>query len=74
MQLKYFSTYRMKAQYITVRAGSTYYDFGGTTHSVTGGFYHGNFSLKNYDYDVAVLRVCPDFDIAIGFSKYVMCL
>jgi len=64
----------MTAQYITVRACSPYYDFGGTTHFVTGGFFHGNFSHENYDYDVAVLRVCTDFDIAIDFSKYVMCL
>ena len=40
---------------------------------MTGGFYHESYDSYNNDYDVAVLRVCPDFDIAIDFSKYVMC-
>jgi len=40
---------------------------------VTGGFYHGNYQY-NYDYDVAVLRVSTDFDIAVDILDYVTCL
>jgi hypothetical protein len=64
----------MKANSLTIRAGSKYHGFGGTIHSVTGGFYHGSYDLYNNDYDVAVLRVCTDCDIAIDISTYVMCL
>jgi len=64
----------MNANSLTVRAGSAYHDFGGTVHSVTGGFYHANYSQFNHmDYDVAVLRVSTDFDIPLDFSKYEMC-
>jgi len=38
---------------------------------VTGGFYHGSYEQHNKDYDVAVLRVCTDFDIAIDNLMYV---
>jgi hypothetical protein len=64
----------MKYNDITVRAGSTYHNFGGKIHHVTGGFYHGWYDPISYDYDVAVLRVCTDFDIPIDISNYVMCL
>jgi hypothetical protein len=64
----------MHANYLTVRAGSTHHDFGGTVHQVTGGFYHGSFNPNNYDYDVAVLKVCTDCDIANDILMYVMCL
>ena len=66
--------FRLSANYLTVRAGSRYRDFGGTIHQVRGGFYHGNYDLDDYDYDVAILRVCTEFDIPINISKYVMCL
>ena len=66
--------YRMHANSLTVRAGSAHHEFGGTIHSVQGGFYHGNYNEDNHDNDVAVLRVCTDFDIAINISNYVMCL
>jgi hypothetical protein len=59
---------------LTVRAGSTHYSSGGTLHKVTHGFYHGSYNPKNKDYDVAVLKVCTDLDIAIDFSKFMMCL
>jgi hypothetical protein len=65
----------MEPDDLTVRVGSTYHEFGGTIHSVTGGFYHENYDENNnYDYDVAVLRVCTDLDIGMYISKYVMCL
>ena len=64
----------MNANSLTIRAGSSHHGFGGTIHSVTGGFYHGSYDLFNHDYDVAVLRVCTDFDTAIDTLMYVMCL
>jgi hypothetical protein len=64
----------MQTSYLTIRAGSTHHGFGGTIHSVTGGFYHGSYDMYNYDYDVAVLKVCTDCDITIDISTYVMCL
>jgi len=64
----------MNVNTLTVRAGSTHHDSGGTVHNVTGGFYHGGFQFYNHDYDVAVLRVCTDLDIAIDISKYILCL
>jgi len=65
----------MKAEYLTVRVGSIYHQNGGTVHNVTGGYYHGSYNNQIYnDYDVAVLRVCTNFDIPIHISKYVLCL
>ena len=55
----------MNANDLKIRAGSTHLDFGGTIHKVTGGYYHGKYEYYKYDYDVAVLRVCTDWDIAI---------
>ena len=66
--------YRKKPENLTVRAGSTYHQCGGTIHNVTVGFYHGSYNHYNRDFDVAVLRVCTDFDIPIVISKYMMCL
>jgi len=54
---------------LRVRAGSALYATGGTVHHVTGGFYHGSYDESNHDYNVAVLRVCIDFDIA-NFSIF----
>ena len=73
-QSKYFPIFRMHANSLTVRAGSAHHEFGGTIHSVQGGFYHGSYNEDNHDNDVAVLRVCTEFDIAIDISNYVMCL
>ena len=65
----------MNTKYLTVRAGSTHHEFGGTIHFVTGGFYHGRYNQNFYNnYDVAVLRVCTDMDSGIDISKYVRCL
>ena len=51
----------MKSNYLSVRAGSTRYEVGGTIHSVTGGFYDGSYNQSYYkEYDVAVLRVCTN--------------
>jgi hypothetical protein len=55
----------LKAEDLTIRAGSTNLCSGGIVHQVTGGFYHGSYEDYNTDYDVAILRVCPDFDIQI---------
>jgi hypothetical protein len=52
-----------------VRAGSRYYEWGGSLHFVTGGFFHENYDSFNRDYDVAVLRVCTDCDIAKDISN-----
>jgi hypothetical protein len=41
---------------------------------VTGGFYHGSYITNSLDYNVAVLRVCADWDIAIDILGYVMFL
>ena len=64
----------MSANDLTIRAGSAKYSSGGTIHNVTGGFYHGNFGSYNFDYDVAVLRVCTDFDIALDILNWLMCV
>ena len=53
----------MKDNYLTVRVGSRHHEIGGIIHDVTGGFYHGKFKENPRDYDVAVLRVCTDFDM-----------
>jgi hypothetical protein len=66
--------YRAQSNYITVRAGSKNYGFGGTVHYVTGGYYHGSYDQQNKDYDVAILRVSTEFDNPIGILKYMMCL
>jgi hypothetical protein len=55
----------MNAKDLTITAGPTNLCSGGIVHQVTGGFYHGDYEDYNIDYDVAVLRVCPDFDIPI---------
>jgi len=57
--------YRMNANGLIIRAGSTHLESGGTIHSVTGGFYHGSYDYYSYDNDVAVLRVRTDWNIAI---------
>jgi hypothetical protein len=64
----------INAKELTIRAGSTYHEVGGTIHSVTGGFYHESYNSSNNDYDVAVLRVCTDFDITIDILKYMLYL
>ena len=56
----FYHTYRLDSQYITVRAGSTHYTFGGTVHQVIGGHIHDSFNPKNLDYNVAVLQVSAD--------------
>jgi hypothetical protein len=71
MHTPIFPTYRAQSKYLTVRAGSEYHDDGGTIHNVTGGFYHESFNLSNADYDVAVLKVCIDFDIPTDSANYV---
>ena len=63
----------MNANDLTIRAGSTHHETGGTVHQVTGGFYHGSYNDDNLDYNVAVLRVCNAFHIQLDFSKYMMC-
>jgi len=73
-QTSIFPLFRTSSNNLSVRAGSTRYSSGGTLHRVTHGFYHGSYNPRNHDYDVAVLRVCTDLDIAIDISKYVMCL
>ena len=55
----------MHANSLTIRAGSAHHNFGGIIHSVKGGFYHGSYDEDNNNNDVAVLRVCTDFDITI---------
>jgi hypothetical protein len=70
-QTSILSTYRANSKLLTVRAGSEFYDDGGTVHHVTGGYYHDLFNLSNADYDVAVLKVCIDFDIPIDSADFV---
>jgi hypothetical protein len=60
----------MHANRLTIRAGSTHSELGGKIHKVTGGFYHGNYEY-NYDYDVAVLRVCTNCNIAIKIEDFI---
>ena len=70
-KLQYFPIYRMNAKDLTIRAGSKHHDDGGIVHQVTGGFYHGSYNDDNFDYNVAVLRVCTDLYIRINIEKYV---
>jgi hypothetical protein len=69
-----FSIYRYNTRFLTVRAGSDSYYSGGTKHNITGGFYHGLYNVDSYDYDVAVLKVCIDFDIPTDSANCVTCL
>jgi len=62
-KLQYFPIYRMNAKDLTILAGSTNHESGGTVHQVRGGFYHGSYDDYKIDYDAAVLRVCSDLDI-----------
>jgi hypothetical protein len=48
--------------------------FGGSTHTVIGGYYHLKFDSYPGEYDVAVLVVCTDCDIPIDRAKCVVCL
>jgi hypothetical protein len=73
-ELQYFPIYRMDPNHLTVRAGSPFYAFGGSTHRVTGGYFHLLFNNNPLDYDVAVLVVCTGFDIPIDSAKHVICL
>jgi hypothetical protein len=68
-----FCIYRVNTYLLKVRAGSEFYSEGGTIHNVIGGFYHELFDLSNADYDVAVLKVCIDFDIPTGSANCVTC-
>jgi len=61
----FFAICRLNATDLTIRVGSKHHNNNGTVHQVTGGFYHGNYEDYTIDYDVAVLRVCPDFDIPL---------
>jgi hypothetical protein len=69
-----FSTCRANSYILTVRAGSEFHDGGGTIHRIKGGFYHELFNVYNFDYDVAVLKVCIDFDIPTDSANCVTCL
>jgi len=66
--------YRAYVNYFTVRTCSTYHGSGGTIHSVTTGYYHGSYSTSTTDYDVAVLKVCTEFNMPIDSAMCVMCL
>jgi len=57
--------YRVSANYLTVRTCSTYHASGGTIHNVISGYYHGSYDSITTDYDVAVLKVCTEFNITI---------
>ena len=64
----------MIAEHLKVRSCSTNFASGGTIHNVIGGFYHEWFNEDTIDYDVAVLRVCTDFNMALDIAmcvKYV---
>ncbi|XP_076651454.1 trypsin 5G1 [Halictus rubicundus] len=46
---------------ISVRSGSSKYDFGGSIHNVTYMVYHEKYDDGDNDYDVAVIKVTPPF-------------
>jgi hypothetical protein len=69
-----FFIYRYNSRFLRVRAGSEFFNGGGTVHNVIGGFYHGLFNISKADYDVAILKVCIDFDIPIDSANCVTCL
>ena len=64
----------MNASSITVRAGSVYHYSGGTVHQVIRVNYHSSYNRETNDYDVAVLKVCIDFDFPIDSANYLTCL
>jgi hypothetical protein len=45
---------------LSLRAGSTYSNSGGTIHSVTQAIKHGSYNARSLDYDICVLKVCID--------------
>jgi len=57
--------YRVSANYLTVRACSTYHASGGTVHNVIGVYYHGSYNSNTADYEVAILQVCTEFNMSI---------
>ena len=63
--------YRENANSLTVRSCSTNHASGGTIHNVIGGFYHEWYNEKTIDYDVAVLWVCIEFNMAIYIAMYI---
>jgi hypothetical protein len=48
--------------------------FGGSTHRVTGGYYHLMYDSNPAEYDVAIIEVGTDCDIPTDSAKQVMCL
>ncbi|XP_076295411.1 trypsin-7 isoform X2 [Lasioglossum baleicum] len=46
---------------VSVRSGSSKYDYGGTIHNVTYMAYHEKYNDDDNDYDVAVIKVTPPF-------------
>jgi hypothetical protein len=52
-------TYR-NVNHLSLRAGSTYSNSGGTIHSVAQAIKHKSYNAISMDYDIGVLRVCID--------------
>jgi len=63
--------YREDPAYLKVRVCSTNHASGGTVHNVIGGVYHELYNKDTIDYDVAILRVCSDFNMATYIAMYV---
>jgi hypothetical protein len=60
----------MTADSLSIRAGTVWNDWLGNIHNVSAGFYHSSYNQSGYnEYDVAILKVCTDFDIPIDISK-----
>jgi len=66
--------YRVSSNYLTVRTCSTYHDNGGTVYNVTGILVHGSYDPFLLDYDVAVLKVCIEFNMPIDSEMFVRCV
>ncbi|XP_069685332.1 trypsin beta-like [Periplaneta americana] len=49
------------ASSLTLRAGSTYSNTGGTVHQVSQAIRHGSYNANTLDYDIAVLKVSSAF-------------
>jgi hypothetical protein len=63
--------YRQDLDDLTVRSCSTNFSSGGTVYNVTGYSYHESFNLTTFDYDVAILRVCTDFNMGTYIAIYI---
>lgn len=66
-----FPSFRVEVTELRLRAGSTKYYSGGIVYPVTRGYIHQSFNKATMDYDVAILKVKPNFAIGSTLIKTV---